>query len=415
MSYLGGIPISMAHSPFGTFTIFTKQGKAEAFALACWIIRRSNMARFWWKWIIPMCIMGCGLGCDIENSPRLSRKNCPGLTEIPHGDNPSRQTVTSITMIGNSLQNIEWFPPYPVLETIDFREEMSITEFPNLSNVSSTLKTLKIRNGNLRHIEASYLQALVELEFLDVGNNSLTAPIPDMSPTAGTKLNRLMLRRNNFTGVPDIPVAGLGIKQVFLTGCVNLASISPLAMSRFRTARTFKFMMSNIDTFPDLCPLAEIHNSTEHTNVDIDFTENFISYIPRKRLSCIKDPKWEINLSQNWLSSLPNLLHADVMGTLNLDLNKMHCDCGLLWLKVAEGSMALFVVSNLVCDTPSHLSGMAFSSLSVGDLQSQCAGKLTCFVLYLRSIFTQNIVQNIVCEERFKTRDVSGDDWSMLL
>ena len=111
------------------------------------------------------------------------------------------QTATALIASYNKIVKMDSFPAMASLVLLDLGYN-SMNQFPNLTNVGTTLKTLYLNDQNINYVAPERLDALTALETLRLAGNELTS-IPDVSGPSGS-LTQLLIARNSFSIFPTL-------------------------------------------------------------------------------------------------------------------------------------------------------------------------------------------------------------------
>ncbi|ELT96738.1 hypothetical protein CAPTEDRAFT_196650 [Capitella teleta] len=152
----------------------------------------------------------------------LPKSNCKHIVDLSNGrleDTESFSTLedlpqetTYLILSKNNITAVDIFPVSPNLEDLNLRYN-SLTEFPQMINVSGTLERLLLTQNNIMHIKPERLACLSHLISLDLKENNLHH-FPDVAGL--NEFANLDLLRNNFTEFPELKNIGQTLIQLIL-------------------------------------------------------------------------------------------------------------------------------------------------------------------------------------------------------
>ncbi len=125
-------------------------------------------------------------------------------------------TVKTLTLKNNGLENILYFPYFSRLLKVMLSGKVNMTVFPNFENVSHVhvLEDMTMLNAGLHTIAQRHLAVLRKLSLLDLGDNFIHPPFPDMDLNPGSQLTRLRLRGNPMDKLPVLLVIAHGLESL---------------------------------------------------------------------------------------------------------------------------------------------------------------------------------------------------------
>ena len=251
--------------------------------------------------------------------------------DIPHDAAKISFKFTTVTVI----YYIEYFPNLKEL----YLGENALVEFPDLSNVTSSLEILFISNNDISRI--NYIPVMSALRILAVEGNSLSH-LPDLTNVSET-LQRLFLGNNNILEINGIaPMTNLKI--------LNLRNNS----------------MTN-------CP--DVRNAGGSLTNLILF-DNGITRIPDDLIApLVKLKRLALGSSSGESVTLPNVCvmgrSADIL-TIEMYTEYITCDWEAVHAKLAVLTGRLMIspvgVSATKCTSPASLVDRIFSEVTTNDL-----------------------------------------------
>ena len=219
-----------------------------------------------------------------------------GYTSIPVPRIPDN--ALSINLGMNQISNADWFPKFTSLENLVLDYNL-FTQFPDVTNVSSTLVEIVLDYNNISTIAYDRLDILTSLEKLHlIGNWLLADDIPDAIGPSLTLID-VKLGRNRLDRIPNFKTLCLSVKtldidynSISLIGehdfdhMTNLVTLQldgntfshidniPSFLTRLSAVR---FGFNRLTEFPDLRNLSALS--------ELFLEHNAISYIAGDRAS----------------------------------------------------------------------------------------------------------------------------------
>ncbi len=286
------------------------------------------------------------------------------MDKIPFNDIPKNVSMIHFRR-GTDLIDIDFFPnTFTNLTTITLMNHPRITYFPNLVNVSSTLLELNIRQCSIRTVNEAFLQALVNLKFLDLKKNQLISPFPDMDATRGCSLLKVHLNTNWLSEVPHLPVIARTLHVINIASNENITSVSRETLALYQEMLLFHNIPGFFKTIPDFSALAEKHTGPSLT---ISLRTNGMTTLTSNAFRHATRPNWMFRLGNNQISRIPNMIHLGVQASVELDENPVVCDCGIQWMKIA-GQYTGFNLSLITCAGHGPVSGRKLSDVGMEEL-----------------------------------------------
>ena len=255
---------------------------------------------------------------------------------------------------------------YPAINTTHlFIYFTKLIDFPNLSNISATLKQLNLNKNLLREVPKDRLEMLGALSSLSLTGNALTD-----FPSVGRPMSLITLYLND-NPIVRIPHFGNVAKTLTYLSMqkTHVTRISMADMTQFLVLQTFNIQNSRLVAVPDCSHLPR-------TLVNAYWTkDNPVKVIPTNFLSCVRGPT--LDLSATHLTQIPNLCRvASEIKTVRWSSGSrpsppLHCDCGARWLVMSQRSGVTH--SGARCGSPPHLAGRDPLTLTLEELV--CDGK----------------------------------------
>ena len=110
--------------------------------------------------------------------------------------------VTTLDLSHNEIEGIPWFKPYQFLYKLLLRDN-DLGEFPNLTNISTSLRYLDLAQNDIHTVRKEHLQML-NLSHLFLSSNDMDI-FPDMEGSWGMGMVTLDLDDNELSAVPRMP------------------------------------------------------------------------------------------------------------------------------------------------------------------------------------------------------------------
>ncbi len=123
-----------------------------------------------------------------------------GKTSVPF--QAISDNVTILDLSHNKIADISWFKPYQCLHKLLLRGN-ELSEFPNLTNISTSLRYLDLAYNDIHAVTKEHLQIL-NLSHLILSSNDMDI-FPDMEEPWGFAMETLDLDDNELSTVPRIP------------------------------------------------------------------------------------------------------------------------------------------------------------------------------------------------------------------
>ncbi len=289
--------------------------------------------------------------------------------------------VTQLSLVRNGLQDITFFPNFPVLRKVVLREQPRVTVFPDFENISSSLTDLTMKRCAISYILQGRLQSLVNLQVLDLTNNSLTSPFPDMDPVRGCVLHTLRLQINLLDKFPYLPEIAKTLQILTVARNFNITNAPKETMALYTKLNTLNIKPGGFLKVPDLQLLVVFHQAP---HLKIDLSENAISYIDAADLRPLVAKNWTLLLKDNPIKHMGNMLHIAKGKPIDLDGTPVLCDCRMRWLKAAGERETAVSAKGLQCYGPGSVSG-SLQETAYEDLV--CTGKLRTWVTLVEKSF----------------------------
>jgi len=235
------------------------------------------------------------------------------LTSFPHN---IPENVKEIKIGYSQIPIIDYIEPFSSLEILNFFQN-NLTRFPDLSNVSTVLRRLRLASNDIHEVKS--IPPIIDLIYLDMSGNSLT-DFPDIANLSSTlveldlSLNHIRkinihpvmsaleiinLDHNSLVEFPDLENVSGTLKELSIVEnaftkidiLVNLPKLSKLIIGG-----------SRFSEFPDLCNLT---SSLEELFLKKSMVDS-VSYLPKMlKLKSLK-------LRKNQLSELPNIANLSL-------------------------------------------------------------------------------------------------------
>jgi Leucine-rich repeat (LRR) protein len=157
------------------------------------------------------------------------------------------RTARKVLLASNAIADFDIFPILPLLVTLSLTNNR-LSEFPDLSNVSDSLKLLFLGNNQIRSVDEARLTALTALESLILSGNLLTT-IPDVRmPNLAT----LFINRNEMMAtLPVLTLLGRTLISLKL-GHPDLGLVSLESLKALPHLRTLSMERSGLSTLPNV-------------------------------------------------------------------------------------------------------------------------------------------------------------------
>ena len=292
-----------------------------------------------------MCILM--LASNQINS-QIAYKNVNGtLTSFPHD---LSNNVVSIKIKFATFTTIDFIESFPALTRLRVTDGF-LEEFPDLSNLTSTLEVLSLRGNKISVI--NFIPPMSALSEILLGGNFLKH-LPDFTNVSSTL--RILHLKNNYIiiidGIPNMPVLLL----------LNLEN-------------------NTMTNFPDLHSV-----STSLTVLLLHHTE--ISVIPNNLVSpLVALTTLKIGTSSGDPMTLPNVClmgrNVNVL-TLIMYSEYISCDWTAVYVKLAERAGRLVITQDGVpppkCASPTALAERNFSDVTMDELLHQNS---KCYIRYV--------------------------------
>jgi len=261
----------------------------------------------------------------------------PAVRLFPH-DIP--QDVTKIVVQGTKIKAIDYIEPFPNLTKM-FLGKNSLTQFPDLSNVSNNLQQCFLSSNNIAAVD--FIPKLKMLQVLALGANKLTR-LPDLTNISGS-LEELYLEDN----------------QIFVVD----------GIARMLVLRILTLTSNRLTEFPDLDAAGSVLQ-------ELDLVNNSIKNIPNRVLKPLVALK-RLHLGNRNDEQFPVLPNICAMGRNRMSLaillysNQTICGISAVYVKLAlEAGRLRFEstvgLTSLVCDEPRHLAGNLLMNINVTEM-----------------------------------------------
>ena len=241
----------------------------------------------------------------------------------------------------------------------------NIAEFPNVTEVGDTLKTIYFYNNNISYINPDYFIGLDNVQTLNLGTNPYLDYIPDVPQLQAVKT--LSLRGNAFTKIPQLSNA-INLQELKMNVMEKLTKVDREDLKFFLQLTTLNINHNVLTEIPDYGLL----NNTLQT---VRLRDGLMtSSSPFHTLSMRNIKHLDVSLTPA-LSVLSTLCHEDLT-SLSIDVSGSHvqlCDCRNVWLKqAAEAGAIITADTDTECD---------WHNATVMELLNNClqvdAGKTT--------------------------------------
>jgi hypothetical protein len=261
-------------------------------------------------------------------------------TSFPH-DIPNNTQIIVLKL--TAIKAIDYIEPFPDLKIL-YLTSNALNVFPDLSNISSTLEQLFLRNNDITVIKS-------------------IAPM--------SRLNTLGLKNNLLTHIPDLSNISTTLKALILTGnkIVVIESIATMLV-----LRKLKLNNNLLTQFPD------VRNASSSLQILL-LHGNDITQTPTNLVApLVALITLTLGTSSGDPVTLPNVC---VMGrdvnvlTLEMHSEYITCAWAAVYAKLAERVGRLVIipvgVPPPICASPAALYGRNFSDVTVSDLLTQAS------------------------------------------
>lgn len=207
-----------------------------------------------------MCVIGGyfvrGILCDYY----YCDKTCT-YTSIPKNIpvNESNVRICYCPFIGITPGSFDYLTN---LESLTLNDMPTLKNFPNLTGVAETLQLVQLYNNDIRYINTSYINALINVVLISLTGNKKLNYLPNLHGLS--KLEQIYLLNTGISSLPDFNEIAPSLNIVIL----NFANGIMQYASPANSAALFKLKvlnlnhLTNLEFLPTTCP--------RHRNIRLD-------------------------------------------------------------------------------------------------------------------------------------------------
>ena len=243
------------------------------------------------------------------------------------------------------------------LERFRLTHMPTLQAFPNVTAVGSTLTNLELWHNAISYINPDFLNALVVLQLLNLGENTFLSSIPDVPSL--TSLTQLYIHGNNFTEVPHLTDS-----QSMRVLDISDNPITTIKQEDFEIMKAIKILVlkeSTVNELPDFFHLSKL--------VDLCLDGSSLNLMPAHHTAVLAGLK-ELSLRDTVQLEFVSTLCSKQPEELNIDISGSGlrlCHCHHAWLKAAAEAGA-----TVTMQTAAMCGGQAWHNMSTAQFMVVC-------------------------------------------